>query len=170
MPHFESLERKTRLHSTASQAEPIRDLCRLRLPSRSQSATWVKPGIAHSRYAAPHRTAAPRWPAGWLPGASARSSLDASSSTHESGSKSNALTLTLSGPQVQALSTRAPGISDEAVRRRRAPTTAAPPRPSPVVQAFDAGRHRRERRRQTKVHTSPSVAGHAPTSPFERRS
>ena len=56
---FECLACNTRLHATASQAEAIRDLCCLRLPFRSQSATRVTPGIAHSRHAAPHRTAAP---------------------------------------------------------------------------------------------------------------
>jgi hypothetical protein len=47
-------------------------------------------------------------------------------------------------PQVQAVSSRAPGTSDDAVsRRRRAPTTAAPPRLPRVIQAFDDGRDRR---------------------------
>jgi hypothetical protein len=47
-------------------------------------------------------------------------------------------------PQVQAVSTRAPGTSEEAVRRRRrAPTTAALPRVPRVIEAFDDGRDRR---------------------------
>lgn len=120
MPPFECLACKTRLHATASQAEAIRDLCCLRLPFRSQSATWVRPGIAHSRYAAPHRTAAPRWRASWSPGASARSSLDASSSTDESGFEIERFAAHSVSPQVQALSIRVSGISDEAVRHRRA--------------------------------------------------
>jgi len=169
MPQFESLECKTRLQARASQAEAIRDLCCLRLPSRSQSATWVRPGIAHSRHAAPDRTAAPRWRAGWSPGASARSSLDASSSTHETGSKSNALPLTLPSPQVQALSTRVPGISDEAVRRRRA---------SPNRAAATVARAPGFRRGASSARTGPpdqsshfALGGRPRTdvTPFERR-
>ena len=58
-------------------------------------------------------------------------------------------------PRVEAVSSRAPGTGDDAVRRRRrAPTTAAPPR---VLQTFDEERHRRGRRRQTKVRTWPST-------------
>jgi hypothetical protein len=56
------------------------------------------------------------------------------------------------------VSSRAPGTSDGAVRRRRrAPTTAAQPRVPRVLGAFDDGRHRRERRRQMKARTSPSA-------------
>jgi hypothetical protein len=47
-------------------------------------------------------------------------------------------------PQVQAAGSRAPGTGEEAVRRRRrAPTTAAPPRVPRVLGAFDDARHRR---------------------------
>jgi hypothetical protein len=47
-------------------------------------------------------------------------------------------------PHVQAAGSRAPGTGEEAVRRRRrAPTTAAPPRVPRVLGAFDDARHRR---------------------------
>ena len=65
-------------------------------------------------------------------------------------------------PQVQAVSSRAPGTGDEAVRRRRAPTTAAPPRVPRVLGAFDDGRHRRERaRRKFALRPRPSFGWRA---------
>jgi|HubBroStandDraft_4_1064222.scaffolds.fasta_scaffold127272_2 hypothetical protein len=65
-------------------------------------------------------------------------------------------------PQVQAVSSRAPGTGDEAVRRRRAPTTTAPPRVARVLGAFDDGRHRRERaRRKFALRPRPSFGWRA---------
>jgi hypothetical protein len=64
-------------------------------------------------------------------------------------------------PRVQAVTSRAPGAVDETVRRR--PAQPRSRECSRVCGAFDGGSDRRERRRQRKVRSSPWSAGHAPT-------
>jgi hypothetical protein len=166
MPQFVCLACKTRMHSAASEADPIGDLCsgvRVRSWSRVGELGEIG-GAARSRHAAARRTVGASRAGQLIAGRVGRDHRLTRAPARTNAARNRTLCANSVSPQVQALSTRAPGTGDEAVRRRRrALTPAVPPRLSPVVQAFDAGRHRRERRRQTKVRTSPSAAGHAPT-------
>ena len=170
MPQFESLECKTRLHATASQAEPIRDLVLSAAPVSEPIGDLGEAGYRafETRGATSHSGApvAGRLVAGRVGEIIARREfkharirLDIERFAAHSVS-----------PQVQPLSTRAPGISDEAVRRRRAP----PSRPAATV-----ARPPGFRRGASSARTGPpdesshfALGGRPRTdvTPFERRS
>jgi hypothetical protein len=150
MPHFKCLVCNTRFYSTESEADSIGDLCPV-------CGSLLEP-VGELGEIGGYRVVE-------SPGSASRSgasgagqliaervgeiiSLDASSSTHEFGSKSKAATLTLSAHERKPSAFAFSGSGGEAVRRRRAPTTAGPPRLPRVLGAFDAGRRRRARRRQ----------------------
>jgi hypothetical protein len=150
MPHFKCLACKTRLHGTDGQADPIGDLCPVcgsLLEPVGDLGEIVGYRLIESRGSTSHRGASG---AGQVIAdrvgeiiarrelGHARVRLEIESYDAHSVS-----------PQVQAVSSRAPGKGDEAVRRRRrTPTTAAPTRVPRVLGAFDDGRHRRERARR----------------------
>ena len=165
MPHFECLACKTRLHNTAkpkpirsgimpvygSLSEPVGDLSEIvRVPRSRVMRRHVAPRRIRGRAADRRR--------------GRRDHRSTRVGARTSPARNRKLRRSLSHPTSPSLSSRAPGSGDEAVRhRRRAPTPAAPPRLPPVLGAFDAARHRRERRRQTNVRTSRSAAGQAAT-------
>ena len=150
---------------TARKAKPIGSGIHARFAARSwsQSATWVK--------SSGYRVVETRG-ATWDRGASGAGQLIADRvgeiiARRELGHARVRLEIESCdahsfSPQVQAVSSRAPGTGDEAVRRRRAPTTAAPPRVPRVLGAFDDGRHRRERaRRKFALRPRPSFGWRA---------
>jgi hypothetical protein len=157
MPHFKCLACKTRLHSTGSQADPIGDLCPVcgsLLEPVGDLGEIVGYRVIESRGSTSHSGAsgAGQLIAGRVGEIIARRELKHARVRPEIES----CDADSVSPQVQAVSSRAPGTGGDAVRRRRrASITAAPPRVARVLQAFDDGR--RERRRQTKVRTSPSA-------------
>jgi hypothetical protein len=158
MPHFKCLACKTRLRSTENPADPIGDLCTVcgsLLEPVGDLGEIVGYRVIETRGSTSHRGAsgAGRLIAGCVGEIIARREFKHARVRLEiercdAGSVS---------PQFQAVSSRAPGKSDDAVRRGRAPITAPPPRVRRVLGAFDDGCHRRERRRQTKVRISPSA-------------
>lgn len=159
MPYFICLACKARLHSAASEADPIGDLCPV-CGSLLESVGDLGEIVGYRAV----ETRGGTWPSG----ASRAGRLVAGRVGEiiaRGGLKHAGVRLEIEGcgadsvsPQVQAVSSRAPGAGDDAVRRRRgAPTTAASPRVPRVLRAFDEGRDRRERRRQTKVRTSSSA-------------
>jgi hypothetical protein len=158
MPYLMCLACKARLRSTAGDADPIGALCPVcgsLLEPVGDLGEIVGYRIVETRRGTWHSGASR---AGELIAGRvgeiiarrglkrARVRLEIESFDADSGS-----------PQVQLASCRAPGTGDDAVPRRRAATAAAPRRVPRVLEAFDEGRHRRERRRQTKVRTSPSA-------------
>jgi hypothetical protein len=157
--HSSCLGCETGLPAEDSQAEPIVDACPVRgllLEAVGDLGgidgyRAVETGGSGSQIGAPLRARADgaRW---------ARSSL---TSMHGFSSESNARARSVRS-RVSAVGSRAPGTGR---RGREMPpprsSSVAPPRLSPVLQVFDAGGHRRERSRQTKVRTSSWVAGSA---------
>jgi hypothetical protein len=155
MPYFICLACKARLHSTASEADPIGDLCPIcgsLLDPVGDLGDIVGYRVVETRRGTWHSGAsrAGQLIAGRVGEIIARRGLNHARVRLESG-RFDADSVS---PQVLAASSRAPGTGDDTVRRRRAATAAAPRVPR-VLQAFDEGRDRRERRRQTKVRTSP---------------
>jgi hypothetical protein len=154
VPHFESLASKTRLHGAESQVDPIGDLrpvcgslsdpvgdlgeivayCAIE-PSRSTS---------HSRAAGLGQLIADR-----VGEMFDRRELKHARIRLETES-CDARSLR---PQVQRFSSRAPRHRGEMPPPRSA--AAAPPRLSRLTQAFNAWRHRRERRHETKFAHRP---------------
>jgi hypothetical protein len=125
MPHLKCLACKTRLHGTESQADPIGDLCPVcgsLLEPVGDLGEIVGYRLIEARGSTSHGGASG---AGELMAASARSSLDASSSTHELGSKSKAATLILSAHKSKPLALALPA---RATARRDA-AAALPPQP-----------------------------------------
>ena len=158
MPHFKCLACKTRLHNAESQADPIGDLCPVcgsLLEPVGDLGEIVGYRVIETRGSTSHRGAsgAGQLIAGCVGEIIARRELK-HARIHPENEGCDAASVS---PQVQAVSSRAPGTSDDAVRRGRAPITAPPPRVRRVLGAFDDGCHRRERRRQTKVRISPSA-------------
>jgi hypothetical protein len=149
---------RARRADTARKAKPIRSgiYAPSAAPSWSQSATWgeiVGYRVIESRGGTSHRgpSVAGQLIADRVGEIIARRELERARVRLEMES-CDAHPVS---PQVQAVSPRAPGTGDEAVRRRRrTPTTAARPR---VLGAFDDGRHRRERaRRKFALRPGPS--------------
>jgi hypothetical protein len=157
MPHFICLTCKTRPHSTESETDPIgnlRPVCGFLLEPASDLGEIVGYRVIETRGSAWHSGAsrAGQLVAGRVGGMIARRELKHARIRPES-ERCDARSVS---PQVQAVSSRALGTGEDAVRRRRrVPTTAEPPRGPRVLGAFDDGRHRRERRRQTKFALRP---------------
>ena len=158
MPHFKCLACETRLHGTESEANPIGDLCPVcgsLLEPVGDLGEIVGYRVIETRRGRSQR------------GASRAGELIADRVAEIVARRKLKHARILPGieryepdsasPQFQAVSSRAPGTGDDAASRRRAPTTAAPPSLPRVVGAFDDGRRRRERLRQTKARTSPSA-------------
>ena len=160
MPHFKCLACKTSLRSTESAADPIGDLCPVcgsLLEPVGDVGEIVGYRVIETRVSTSHSAAsvAAQLISGRVGEIIARHEL-----THARVRLEIEICDAHSvRPQVQAVSSSAPGRGDDGVRRRRrAPTTtAAPPRVLGVLGAIDDGRDRRERRRQTKVRASPSA-------------
>lgn len=140
MPCFESPECNTRLQSVESEADPIGDLCPVcgsRLEPVGDLGDIVGYRVVESRAG---RSRSGAWRVGPMIGGrvgeiSGRRELKHARVRLEI----EAAALTLSGPQVQAVSSRALGTGDDAMRRRRAPTTVEPPRVPCVLQALTTG-------------------------------
>ena len=154
MPHFKCQACKTRLHSTASEADRIGDLCPVcgsLLEPVGDLGEIVGYRLIETRGGMSHS------------GASGAGELIADDVGEIIARR--ALKHARTGPEiescdarsVQAVSSREPGTGDEAVKRRLALTAPASARALRVVQAFDDGRHRPEWRRQTRVRSSPST-------------
>jgi hypothetical protein len=158
MPYFICLACRARLHSTASEADPIGDLCPVcgsLLDPVGDLGEIVGCRVVETRRGTGRSggSRAGQLIAGRVGEIIARRGLNHARVRLEIG----CFDADSVSPQVRAASSRAPGTGDDALRRRRAPTAAAPPRVPRVLQAFDEGRDRRERRRQTKVRTSSSA-------------
>jgi hypothetical protein len=155
MPHFECLACKTRLHGTDGEADPIGDLCPVwgsLLEPVGDLGEIVGYRVIESRGGTLHHG----------PSVAGQLIVDRVGEIIVRRELEHArVRLEIEScdahpvnPQVQAVSSRAPGTGDEAVRRRRTPTTAARPR---GLGAFDDGRHRRERaRRKFALRPGPS--------------
>jgi hypothetical protein len=104
MPDFKCLACKTRLHSTESEADRIGDLCPVcgsLLEPVGDLGEIVGYRVIETRGGMSQSGASDAGQ--WSPTASARSSLDASWGTHESGSRSKAALLTLSAHESRPL-------------------------------------------------------------------
>ena len=107
--------------------------------------------------------------AGQLIAGGARSSLEANSSTYQSDSKSNALTLTLSVHKSKPSALAGTGTGGEAASRRRAPpsrTAATVVGPSGLATRGVIGANRAARR---KFNVALGAEPRADVTPFERR-
>jgi len=171
VPCFECLKCKTRLHGTASEADPIGDLypvCGSLFEPGGGMGEILGCGVIVARGGRSHSGAsgARRLIAARVGGIIARRERKHPLRVRLGIESCDAQSVS---PRVQAVSCRALGAGDEPVRGRplqprgRAAGTAARPR------SFDAGGDRRERRRQTKVRTSPAAAGHIDLGLAERR-
>jgi hypothetical protein len=162
MPCFECLACRTHLHSTASEADPIGDLCAVcgSLSEPVGGLDQIAYRVIEKRGSTWHSVSGVGQPIRGCVGEiiarrefkHVRVRLEIESCDAHSLS-----------PIVQAVGVRAPGAGDDTVRRRRARVSAAPPRVPRVLGVFGAGCDRRERRRQAKVRISPWSAGRAAT-------
>jgi hypothetical protein len=145
MPHFKCLACKTSLRSKESEADPIGDLCPVCGSLLEPVGDWgeiVGYRVIETRVSTSHRGAsvAGQLISGRVGEIIARRELK-HARIRPAIKRCDARSVS---PQVQAAGSRAPGTGEEAVRRRRrAPTTAAPPRVPRVLGAFDDARHRR---------------------------
>jgi hypothetical protein len=145
MPHLKSVECRTRLHSIESEADPIGDLC-------PGCGSLLEP-VGELREIGGYRVVGSRGGA-WHGGASwtgqliaarvgeimARRGRGRTRVRREMGGR-DARSLS---PQVPAVSSRAAGTGDEAVRpSRRASPSAVPRRLPRVLHVVDDGRDRR---------------------------
>ena len=145
MRHFECLACETRLRSNESEADPIGDLCPVcgsLLEPVGDVGEIVGYRVIETRVSTAHSAAsrAVEMIADRVGEIIARRELN-HARIWPAVRRCDAHSVS---PQVQAAGSPAPGTRAEAVRRRRrAPTTAVPPRVPRVLGALDDARHRR---------------------------
>ena len=144
MPHFKCLACKTSLRSRESEADPIGDLCPVcgsLLEPVGDVGEIVGYRVIETRVSTSHSAAsrAVELIADRVGEIIARRELK-HARVRLAIKRCDARSVS---PHVQAAGSRVPGTGEKAVRRRRAPTTAAAPRVPRVLGAFDDARHRR---------------------------
>lgn len=158
MTHFKCLACNTRFYSTESEADPIGDLCPVcgsLLEPVGELGEIGGCGVIESRGSTSRSgaTRAGRLIAGRVGEMIARRELKhARVRLDVEGRDAHCVS-----PQVQAVGSRARARARELSDAAALPTSAAAPRVPRVLGAFDAGRRRRERRRQRNVGASSSA-------------